>query len=91
MKTFGLALMIVGLSMLWFTIFGGTITTEDNIRNIAERCYFEGQKDALNKDVRIKINKDSTYIWVKSPWDSGRKPTFIPDNIDSNSNVEINK
>lgn len=34
----------------------------------AEESYFEGQKDYLNGDIRIK--KDSNcYVWTKSPWD----------------------
>ena len=32
----------------------------------AEYGYFEGQKDAINDDIRIKKVNDS-YEWIKSP------------------------
>jgi hypothetical protein len=43
-----------------------------------ENAYFEGQRDAINKDVRIEKGTDSSYYWIKSPWDNGRRPVFIP-------------
>lgn len=43
-----------------------------------EQAYFEGQRDAINGDVRIERNQDGNYIWRKSPWDNGRPPTFNP-------------
>lgn len=48
-----------------------------------EKAYFEGQKDAIEGDVRIKKNKDSIYIWEKSPWNNGSKPLYNPDYLDS--------
>lgn len=51
---------------------------EPKIYSKCEEAYFEGQKDALNGDIRIKLNSDSCYVWTKSPWDSGLKPTFNP-------------
>lgn len=39
-----------------------------------EKAFAEGQVHAINGDVRIKKINDSTYIWIKSPWDSGMKP-----------------
>lgn len=43
-----------------------------------EMAYFEGQKDALNKDIRIKKNLDSCWVWIKSPWGDGTPPIFNP-------------
>ena len=53
----------------------------------AEFGYFEGQKDALNKDIRIaqdccekpiySFDPCSTYKWIKSPWDNN--PNYIYD------------
>lgn len=43
-----------------------------------EQAYFEGQLDATNNDVRISRVDDSTFVWTRSPWDSGRAPLFIP-------------
>ena len=48
-----------------------------------ERAYFEGQRDALDGDVRIKMGKDSAFIWVKSPWDNGDKPIYTPTYLDT--------
>lgn len=53
-----------------------------------EAAYFEGQKDALEDDIRIKLENDSTYIWTKSPWDDGKKPIFDP-KIDLEKNIEL--
>lgn len=55
----------------------------------AEQAYFEGQRDAINHDVRIQLNRDSIYVWIKSPWDSNRQPIFIPTRIDTNESVTI--
>jgi len=43
-----------------------------------EEAYYEGQRDALEGDIRIKLNDDSIYIWSKSPWDDGQEPIFKP-------------
>jgi len=43
-----------------------------------ERAYFEGQKDVLNGDIRIKLDNDSNYIWDKSPWDNNDLPIYDP-------------
>lgn len=37
--------------------------------DIAERAYAEGQRDAIEGDVRIEIVSDSQVIFVKSPWE----------------------
>mgnify|MGYP000952285422 CR=1 FL=1 len=40
-------------------------------QRLAEYAYFEGQKDAITGDVRIKyIEEDSCWVWTKSPWDA---------------------
>lgn len=59
------------------------------IFEMSERSYFEGQKDALSGDIRINsdtiINqlniKQVNWYWVKSPWNSGKNPVFIPSEI----------
>ncbi len=35
---------------------------------MVENAYFEGQRDALNGDVRIKLDKANRWMWIKSPW-----------------------
>lgn len=39
-----------------------------------EKAYAEGQIDAMNGDVRLHAIGDSTYVFIKSPWDNGMKP-----------------
>ena len=50
--------------------------------SLMSKAYFEGQKDAINGDIRIAI-KDSVYIWTKSCWDDGTKPLFNPTKDDT--------
>lgn len=59
-------------------ILGYTFVKRKEVIKALENAYFEGQKDAINKDIRIKLNSDSTYKWIKSPWDDGEPPIFIP-------------
>ena len=52
---------------------------------LMERSYYEGQKDAIAGDVRIKFNEDSSFVWTKSPWNNGAKAIFdseLRDKID---------
>lgn len=49
---------------------------------------FEGQKDAINGDIRIEMIKDSTYIWVKSPWDDSKEEPMYNPQISINSNFK---
>jgi len=63
------------------------IITKGKLRKAAqeacERAYFEGQKDAINGEFRIKMGKDSIFIWTKSPWDDIQKPIYNPTFLDS--------
>jgi hypothetical protein len=54
----------------------------NEVIKIAERAYFEGQKDAIEGDVRIS-KKDSIYVWTKSCWDGGNWPLYKPTVEDS--------
>lgn len=57
-------------------------------QEISEKAYFEGQRDALDGDVRIKMGKDSAFIWVKSPWNNGDKPIYSPTHLDTRDDVK---
>jgi hypothetical protein len=48
-----------------------------SIQEDLEKAYYEGQRDALEGDIRIK-KVDSVYLWTKSCWDSGKMPIFNP-------------
>jgi hypothetical protein len=45
---------------------------------LLEEAYYEGQKDALKGDIRISPRDDTSYVWIKSPWNSGKEPKFKP-------------
>jgi len=50
---------------------------EKDIYTQMEYAYFEGQKDAIEGNLRIK-KVDSCYVWTKSTWDNCNKPnTYI--------------
>ncbi len=50
---------------------------EDLYYTELESAYFEGQKDAIEGDLRIK-KIDSCYVWTKSVWDDTKKPnTYV--------------
>ena len=55
---------------------------DEYVQKTREHAYFEGQRDAVNGDVRIRLD-DSVYVWKKSPWDDGKAPLYSPDVEDS--------
>ena len=81
MKTVKLYFLITLTIVLTSCDYG--IIKEKQLREVCEKAYFEGQKDALNGDIRIKLNKDNCYQWIKSPWDSGRIPDYNPTYLES--------
>lgn len=61
------------------TVSANNTSLISQLNAIAERAYFDGQREALNGDVRITWDtKSQTWSWAKSPWDEGIKPTFDP-------------
>lgn len=66
------------VSLMASSILGYVITKKVYLIEAIEHGYFEGQKDAINKDIRIKLDSDSTYKWIKSPWNDNKPPIFIP-------------
>ena len=54
-----------------------------DIREAAERCYYEGQRDALQGNVRIKLNSDSVHVWTSTPWSDGVNPIYQPSYLDT--------
>lgn len=60
-----------------------TKSITNSILELTEQAYFEGQKDAINGDIRIILVKDTLndsvkWVWLKSPWKSGNKPIYNP-------------
>ena len=71
--------LLICFTALLFTFSLNSCTySEGEVIHKLEQAYFEGQKDALNGDVRIRKNGDSCWIWTKSCWDNGKQPTFNP-------------
>jgi hypothetical protein len=77
---------IVLFSMFLFSC--ENIEFVDKMKREVEKAYFEGQKDAINGDIRIEKNEDSVYVWTKSPWDDNCKPIFVPTKEDSKNSNE---
>ena len=76
MKILGTVLLLLSITTLIFFFVNSPL--KSSIQHDMERAYFEGQKDAINGDIRIMKNQDSCYIWKKSPWDSGTPPVYWP-------------
>lgn len=79
-------MMLVLVTVLLFSCSSKQEDKKDNfqnleieLRSIIEQAYFEGQRDALNNDIRIK-REGGKWIWTKSPWDDGLEPVFDPSN-----------
>lgn len=78
--------MLVLVTVLLFSCSSKQEDKKDNfqnleieLRSIIEQAYFEGQRNALNNDIRIK-REGGKWIWTKSPWDDGLEPVFDPSN-----------
>lgn len=64
-------LFLVGV-FIYFIISGPSRAVEKMegpITSALEAAYFEGQRDALEGDIRIQKDSCGDYKWVKSPWD----------------------
>jgi len=61
-------------------VFGFLLTgcVDDYTVSKMEQAYFEGQKDALNGQIKIKQTIDSCWVWIDSPWNNGREPHYKP-------------
>lgn len=71
--------IIILAVFLWFLYVGMSIVSvlsKESTRAL-EKAYYEGQKDALKGDIRIMYT-NGKWIWVKSPWDDGNRPLYIP-------------
>lgn len=67
-------LLLFVIIYIGYVVFGNMYNDDkknknDKIKQIMEWAYIEGQKDALEGDIRIKKLNDSTYVKTKSLWD----------------------
>ena len=68
---------IFAIACLTMTIYIFTLdfekqTTEevvDSILSVTEYAYMEGQRDAIEGDIRIRKTFNGDWEWIKSPWD----------------------
>jgi hypothetical protein len=56
--------------------FCGCVSEAERLRPY-ERAYFEGQRDAIEGDVRIE-KRDGVWSWKKTCWDTGTPTSFDP-------------
>lgn len=56
------------------TIAASRTDTQVEERKAFEQAYFEGQRDALSGDVRIRMVDNRTFVWLRSPWADKTKP-----------------
>lgn len=98
--TNGKAMKGIGFLLIFliFVYFGGLFglyvlnkSTKDSkeelqteVTRLCEQAYFEGQRDALIGDIRIKCDEEyNCWRWAKSPWNNGQAPILdisgIPD------------
>lgn len=71
MKVIIIVAIVINIVVIFSTIFKSTNGY------FMEYAYFEGQKDYINKDVRVKKEGDK-YFWIKSPWDNNDEPKYNP-------------
>lgn len=58
--------------------------SEDEIEMLMEKCYLEGQRDAVNGIVVIYYDlDDSVYGWRDSPWTSRKPAKYKPTRADN--------
>ena len=59
------------------------------ITTYMEKAYYEGQRDAIDGDIRIKFDyTDQRWHWTKSPWNGGKDWIFDPSMQKSELNDE---
>jgi hypothetical protein len=54
----------------------------DSFKKEREKAFFWGQKAAIEGDIRVKKINDSTWIWIKSPWNDGTQPSIVTLHVD---------
>jgi hypothetical protein len=63
--------VLMGIYAIYATVDVMSKAKEDTItddKKKFETGYFEGQRDALDGDIRIRKVDNRTYVWIKSPW-----------------------
>lgn len=75
MKNF--IISIVCIFVICFCLYNLYETLQTRRLKYMEYAYFEGQRDALNGDIRIEKKENGYYRWTKTCWDSGRKPMLV--------------
>lgn len=79
MRTIKKLIILISLTMVLTSCeekYG--LVNVDTYREEIEKAYFEGQKDAINGDVRIRKNNDGCWVWTKSCWNGNEPPKFNP-------------
>ena len=72
-------IIVIVILFILFLGFTGYVVYKKIANSVyeLEEAYFEGQKDAIEGDVRIK-KLSGKWMWSGSPWDDGAPPKFVP-------------
>lgn len=67
--------IILVLCLFWTgcdSYIGSRDRTINEASRLVELAYFEGQRDALEGDIRIKYDEQfKCWRWIKTPWNNG--------------------
>lgn len=93
MKMFIIFIVMCALLFALFKIITYPRDIRPTLLKLVEFAYFEGQRDAIQGDIRIKyVDELKSWTWVKSCWDNGPEPIYNPV-LDTNFplNIEVGK
>lgn len=81
MRVFMSGVVIIMLCLFWTFVIVENI--KDSKYRAMEYAYMEGQKDAIEGDIRVK-EVDGDWKFIKTPWDSGREyaHTYLSEYLD---------
>ena len=63
---------------VWVIILLSSRITRADLQELTEVAYFEGQRDALNSDIRITVDSMGNWKWISSPWEDNRPVIYDP-------------
>lgn len=75
----GIIVVILGLAIYAICVavaafVGSRGDTALEAKKAYERAYFEGQRDAMTGDIRIRKIDNRTYVWTRAPYNDTTKP-----------------
>lgn len=71
-------IFIIVVLSVWLIVLSYNPITRSDLQELAEAAYFEGQRDALNSDIRITVDSMGNWKWISSPWEDKRPVIYDP-------------